>query len=390
MKRHRILVVDDSAAMRALLRLAIQSDPDLEVIGVAPNGRIALDKLSQLQPDALTLDVEMPVLDGLQTLRELRSTHPQLPVVMCSTLTERGSRVTIEALLAGANDYVAKPSTPQGGREELRQTLVPRLRALLGLAPDRVQATAPAPALPVQNSTLGRLQAGASSSTAQDTSTLPRPQDLRLLVIGVSTGGPAALARLVPQLSSNLRVPVAIVQHMPPLFTRTLAERLDGLGPLRVSEAEGGEELRPGQALIAPGGKHLVLERAVDRVRARLTEDPPENSCRPAVDVLFRSAADVHGSGVLAVVLTGMGNDGERGCQCVRAAGGGVLAQDEASSVVWGMPGAVARAGLAHRILGLDELAQEINALVGAPSNVESALASEDRVSGAPSRGVHG
>ncbi|MDR7420708.1 MAG: chemotaxis response regulator protein-glutamate methylesterase, partial [Armatimonadota bacterium] len=305
------------------------------------NGRIALQKILQCAPDVVTLDIEMPELDGLQALREIRRRHPRLPVIMFSTLTERGAVKTLEALALGATDYVTKPANVGGvaeGLQRVREDLVPKIKAICG-------RSNPAPAVPV----VGRAEAAGASTSRVD-----------VVAVGVSTGGPNALARIVPALPAAFPVPVLIVQHMPPLFTAILADRLDAQAALAVREARSGDPLRPGVVYLAPGGQHMVVRRhGVDPV-VDLTQTPPENSCRPSVDVLFRSVAALFGPGALAVVLTGMGEDGTRGARAIRDAGGQVLAQDEATSVVWGMPGQVVRAGLADRVLPLDLIAPEL------------------------------
>jgi two-component system, chemotaxis family, protein-glutamate methylesterase/glutaminase len=336
----RILVVDDSVVIRKILTDVIAAEPGLEVAGVAPNGRLALAQIAALQPDLVTLDVEMPVLDGVATLKAIRAEHPHLPVIMFSTLTERGGRVTVDALLSGANEYVTKPSNTGGvaeGIAAVREQLVPKIRALCAV-PERTAAAA-RPAVPAAP------RAGGG------------PTRIDVVAVGVSTGGPNALASLLAALPGDLPVPIAIVQHMPPTFTRLLAERLDATCALRVAEAHEGAVLEPGTVWIAPGGRHMAVRGTRGRVTVALGDGPPENACRPAVDVLFRSVAAVYRAGALGVVLTGMGHDGLRGSEQVRAAGGNVIAQDEASSVVWGMPGAVTGAGLADRVLPLDQIA---------------------------------
>jgi two-component system chemotaxis response regulator CheB len=338
----RVLVVDDSVVVRLLLGEVIAEQQDLRLVGVAPNGAAGLDRIAALKPDVVVLDVEMPDMSGLEVLAALRQQRLRVPVVMFSTLTARGASATVEALTLGASDYVTKPST--GSREQslatLREELVPKLLALGRRRP----AGAVVRTVPVQR----------------------RSAPPSLVVIGVSTGGPNALADVVADLPADLAVPVVIVQHMPATFTTMLAARLDRCGPLPVREAQGGEVLRPGEVWLAPGGHHVRVEGDSSSSRLVLDDGPPENSCRPAVDVLFRSAAETHGGRTLAVVLTGMGKDGFAGAQLVRDAGGQVLAQDEPSSVVWGMPRFVVEGGLADAVLPLSEVAGEIAARAGA------------------------
>lgn len=358
----RVLIVDDSVVVRRLVARVLEEDPDIEVVGVAANGRIALAKIAQLQPDVVTLDIEMPELDGLATLAELRPRWPRLPVIMFSTLTERGAEATLEALSLGASDYVTKPTGLHNAAEAMatvQAELVPRIKALHGRRVLSRMPQSPAP----------KVEARPAVSTPA------RPANARVdvVAIGVSTGGPNALAELLPAIPGTLPVPIVIVQHMPPVFTRMLANRLDGRCALKVIEAEGGELLLPRRVHIAAGGQHLTLARQGTSVVTVPTDDPPENSCRPAVDVLFRSVAALYGPSVLSVVLTGMGQDGLRGAEVIRVAGGQVLVQDEASSVVWGMPGFVARAGLADAVLPLDALAAEITRRVAVGRSVQAA-----------------
>ena len=310
------------------------------MVGVAAHGGIALQRIPQLNPDVVTLDVEMPEMDGLETLRYIRRDYPELRVVMFSTLTERGGLTTLEALSLGADDYVTKASN-EGSLDRsmvrLREELIPKLRQFFqppGPVPDHSARLLPRPPAPAF---------------------APRS---RILTIGVSTGGPNALGLLLPEIPAGFPLPVlVVVQHMPPLFTRLLAERLNACCQLRVKEAECGELFTPGTIYVAPGDRHL---RFSSTGRAELDDGPPMNSCRPAVDALWLSLASVCAGAVTAVVLTGMGQDGLRGATALKAQGARIIAQDEASSVVWGMPGAVVHAGLADRILPLDRIAEEI------------------------------
>lgn len=346
MRKTRILIVDDSVVIRRLLTDILSQDPDIEVAGTAPNGKIALAKLPQINPDLVTLDIEMPELDGLATLPELRKAYPKLPVIMFSTLTERGAAATFEALSRGATDYVAKPAnvgSVAAGMETVRAQLLPKIKALCKFN----QPVDAPPAL--------------STPRLAAPKTIKRmSQRTEILVIGSSTGGPQALTAVLKNLPENFPVPIVVVQHMPPVFTRHLANRLNQECALEVLEAENGMSLKPGQVLIAPGDFHLELCRQGTAIKTVLLQSPPENSCRPAVDVLFRSAATLYGPGCLALVLTGMGQDGLRGAEQIVNAGGKVFAQDEATSVVWGMPRAVAQAGLAEMVLPLPSIANDL------------------------------
>lgn len=336
----RVLVVDDSATVRNLLSKVLSEAAGIEVIGTAENGQAGVAAVARRAPDLVVLDVEMPVMDGIAALREIRKAHPRLPVIMFSSLTEKGARATLDALMAGANDYVTKPTGgPAEVAERIRGDLVDRIKALAGRQP-----------------------LASSPSTASPAAAQPqRPRaSVTGIVIGVSTGGPTALAELLPHFAAQAGVPILIVQHMPAFFTAQLAERLTRLIGCDVREAVHGQHIQPGGLLLAPGGKHLEVIKDGAFGRIRLTEAAPENSCRPAADVLFRTAAAVWGKGTLGIVLTGMGRDGLAGSRAIVDAGGSVLVQDEFTSVVWGMPGEVARAGLADAVLPLAQLGAEV------------------------------
>jgi two-component system chemotaxis response regulator CheB len=348
MAKLRVLIVDDAVVVRRMLADVLAEDPGMEVAGAAANGQIALAKLAQLNPDVVILDVEMPELDGLQTVKAIRQIRPTLPVIMFSTLTERGAQATFEALSLGASDYVTKPANVGSiviARQRVRDELIPRIRALC-----------PGPAGP-RRPAAGRAVVPSVPAIVPSASV---SGEVDVVAIAVSTGGPNALAAILPRLPKTLPVPVVIVQHMPPLFTRFLADRLNGQCQITVEEGRPGAVLAPATAVIAPGDWHMTVERTATGVVVRTHQGPPENSCRPAADVLFRSVAAAFGRRVLAVVLTGMGQDGLRGCEQIHQAGGQIVAQDEATSVVWGMPGFVAQSGLASRVLPLDQIAPEI------------------------------
>lgn len=372
-RRTRVLVVDDSAVMRSLLRSVLGADAGIEVVGAAADGESAIGLVESLRPDLILLDVEMPVMDGVSTLRKLRSRGHKMPIIMCSALTTRGARVTIEALAGGASDYVAKPKSQAGPAEAIQalaRDLLPKIAALTS-AQHAVEHAASAPVLAALAPRKLAATVPVPAARSQAITALPA-----LVVIGVSTGGPAALDIVLPALPANFPLPVLIVQHMPELFTQLLAERLDQRCHLRVSEAKEGDPIRPGRILIARGAWHMEVAggRGVQPATVHLTQAPPENHCRPAVDVLFRTAVASYGAGTLAVVLTGMGSDGLAGARLIRARGGTVLAQDQATSAIWGMPGAVAQAGLAQRILPLREIAPELIRLSSRsqPARVES------------------
>jgi two-component system chemotaxis response regulator CheB len=334
-----VLVVDDSVVVRRIMTKVRSADPGLWVIGTAASGRTALEKIEELQPEILILDIEMPEMDGLETLRHLRRLHPGLPVIMFSTLTERGAAATLEALSLGARDYVTKPGNTAGtALEVVRSQLVAKIKALVPRAPRTPQPTSPALAARRP----------------------PRTGPHELLVIGASIGGPDAVAAVVRALPGDLPVPVAIVQHMPPIFTRLFAERLDRTSRLAVVEGQPGMALEPGLVVVAPGDSHLLVADGRRGPVVATNQEPRQNGCRPAVDVLFGSAAAIFGDRVLACVLTGMGQDGLHGSRRLHAAGSEIVVQDEATSVVWGMPGAVATAGLADRVLPLPRIAADL------------------------------
>lgn len=359
MPKIRVLIVDDSVVVRRILSDVLASDASIEVAGVAANGNIGLQKIPQVNPDIVTLDLEMPDMDGLSTLTEIRRLYPKLPVLLFSTLTERGAAETLEGLSRGASDYVTKPAnvgSVQLAMQRIRDEMIPKIRSLCAHGEEVATlkpVSSPSPQITV-------------SAPPAVTPIVQRPVsapagNIEVLAIGCSTGGPNALAELLPLLPADLPVPVVLVQHMPPLFTRLLGERLNDKCALAVKEASHDEPIRPGGVWIAPGDFHLELRRTTaGQVRTHLQQGPHENSCRPAVDVLFRSVAAIYGGRTLAVVLTGMGQDGLRGSEVIHEKGGEILVQDEASSVVWGMPGFVARAGLASRVLPITGIAQEI------------------------------
>jgi two-component system chemotaxis response regulator CheB len=350
----RLLICDDSSTIRRALTATLASDPGVRITGAAVNGQDCLDMLAAGDlPDAVLLDVEMPVMDGLAALREIRRRHPRLPVVMFSSLTERGSKATVDALVAGANDYVAKPSGLDPGEvaARIRSEVLTRIKQVVGR---------------------GRPGTGVATAASHDRSgqrlrpVMPgRRATVMGVVIAVSTGGPAALAEVLPQCVPNAGVPVLIVQHMSATFTKRLAERLSTICRQPVVEATNGMPVTPKSVILAPGGGHMEVTGTAAAPRIRLTDDPPENSCKPAADVLFRTAARLWGAGTLGVVLTGMGRDGLAGSRAIVEAGGRVIAQDEFTSVVWGMPGEVARAGLADAVLPLGQIAAEISLVLG-------------------------
>lgn len=392
----RVLVVDDSLIVRRIITQSLAGLDDITVIGQAADGAAALEQIEALSPDLVTLDIEMPVMDGIEAMRHIKARWPRLPVIMFSTLTERGAAMTLEALMAGARDYVTKPTNSAGLAESMTQVqseLGSRIRAL---AP-RASTVQPAPAprtpaaRPTTRGTTGSVRPparpaspaspaasiGSSGPGSADPSPLVRQASsarIDALVVGSSTGGPDALMTVLSALPGDLPVPVLVVQHMPALFTRTFAERLDRSCALQVVEATDEQPVRAGTVYIAPGDFHMeTTGGALPHIR--LTQSAPENFCRPAVDVLFRSAA-CYGQHALGLVLTGMGSDGARGAAALVDAGAEVYVQDEATSVVWGMPRAVAEAGLASRELALPAIAPALLARISHGRAARAHLAS--------------
>ena len=360
-ERIRVMVVDDSVVIRRLVTHALEQVPNVEVVGTASNGAIGLQRIKQLNPDVITLDIEMPDMDGLEMLRRIRSDNSQLRVIMFSTLTERGAAKTLEALTLGADDYVAKVSN-EGSLDRsmvrLREEMIPKIMQFFRLPAATQVAARPQPA-------------STSSTSSAHSAFRPAPVfpgakgKFKAVVIGVSTGGPTALGAILPKLPAGFKLPILVVQNMPALFTRLLAERLNNTCNLKVEEAAQGSKVEAGKILIAPGDFHMKIASSEGAVSVYLDQSARLNSCRPAVDALFASAGEVYGGAVLAVILTGMGQDGLRGSEILKAQGATVLAQDEASCVVWGMPGAVVNAGLADRVLPLDEVVPEILRIAG-------------------------
>lgn len=353
MPKIRVLIVDDAVVVRKMLSNTMNEDPAIEVVGVAPNGNICLQKIPQVNPDIISLDIEMPEMNGLEALDKIREKWPKLPVIMFSTLTQKGATATLDALSRGATDYVAKPSKAASlaeGIELIKSGLIPKIKALcsesVGLD---IPSNLPKPKPVVLEPSDPKNMKGIKQFHRVD-----------IVAIGVSTGGPNALAALMPTIPANFPIPIVIVQHMPANFTRLLADRLDSKCDLKIKECENGEVLLPGHVYIAPGDYHMVVEQCKDDVIAMVNQAPPENSCRPAVDVLFRSVAKVYGRNALAVVLTGMGQDGMHGSEHIQARSGQVIVQDEATCVVWGMPGFVVKAKMADKVLPLNEIGADI------------------------------
>ncbi len=343
----RILVVDDSAFMRKALSMMLSEDPEIQIIDTARDGVEAIDKVRKLAPDLVTLDIEMPRMDGLTALRHIMKEHP-CPVLMVSSLTREGAQATLDALEAGAVDFIPKQlSFVSLEITKIKAELIAKVKAIVR----------------TRRGSLG----GAATVPPSRPERIPSSlhfRRARLVAVGISTGGPAALQKVIPFLPADFPLPVAVVQHMPPHFTRSLAKRLNGLSPLEVVEAEKGMKVVPGKVYIAAGGKHLILRAAGPDVIVATPEEPATLH-RPSVDVMFESACRAYGGRVLAAVMTGMGHDGRDGAASIRKRGGKVIAQDEASCVVYGMPKAVVDAGLADAVVSLDRMARVLYEAVG-------------------------
>lgn len=350
----RVLVVDDSAVVRGALGRILESAGDIKVVTTAPNGQIALDALKHIEVDVVLLDVEMPVMDGITTLPRILAAHPSVRVIMASSLTQQGAAITLQALSLGAADYIAKPSSRVGaaGLSSVEGEIVAKVRAI-GRARRARPNIPPQPVRPAPTTS-----AASILGTSHGHDAVPR-----VLAIASSTGGPNALAEVLSGLPKDYKLPTLITQHMPPVFTALLAQRLQRDTGRECVEARDGDRIRAGCTYIAPGDYHMIVHTLEAQPIIRLEQSPPENHCRPAADPMLRSIAAAYGASTIAVVLTGMGEDGRRGCEVVRDRGGRIIAQDEATSVVWGMPGAVVNAGLARWVLPLQDIAARIASL---------------------------
>ncbi|HQY88155.1 MAG TPA: chemotaxis response regulator protein-glutamate methylesterase, partial [Tepidisphaeraceae bacterium] len=351
-ERIKVLIIDDSRLFRSALDEALSGQGDIAVVGSVFSGLKALEFIRQSPPDIVTLDVEMPGMNGLETLEQIQQINPSIGVVMVSAFTRRGADITVKALQAGAFDFVTKPSGPsvQENLAALRDEVLFKIRAC---ARHRANLGAKS----------GVRLTVRSSVVSMMVSVTRRPAALtRLIVIGASTGGPRALSTLLPELCSLINLPILLVQHMPHGFTQSLADSLARETKKVVVEATDGASIDAGTVYIAPGGQHLVIRGVGPSAKLGLSDQPPENGCRPSADVLFRSAASAFGGAVTAIILTGMGRDGTAGLGAIRRAGGYVIAQDEASSVVWGMPGSAVEAGVTNEVLPLNQIARAVSA----------------------------
>lgn len=356
---YRVMVVDDSAVIRGLLSRALEEDPEIAVVASVANGQMAVSSVGRSEVEVVVLDIEMPVMDGLTALPKLLEARPGVQVVMASTLTRKNADISMKAMRAGAADYVTKPSSGSEltSADSFKRELTAKVKALGANARRRLGP--PKVASPAVAATPRPVAAPRQVTLRRPPMTTPRA-----LAIGSSTGGPQALLKVLGELKGPLEIPVFVTQHMPATFTTLLAEHIARVSGRPAREATDGEPLVAGTVYVAPGDWHMRAEQTPAGVRLRVDQGPPENFCRPSVDPMLRSLVPIYGSRLLTVILTGMGSDGLKGCQGVVGAGGGVIAQDEASSVVWGMPGAVATNGLCYAVLPLDRIADHLKPLL--------------------------
>lgn len=365
-RRIRVMLVDDAVVVRGLFARWVESEPDLDVVATLRTGREAVDQLERVDPDVVVLDVDMPELDGIAALPLLLEKKRDLVVIMASTLTRRNAEISLRALSLGAADYIPKPGSNRevSASTAFRRDLIEKIREL-GLRARRLRRAVPPPRSSLEVRSAPSIAPQVEEMAPPPVSLRPMPMlPPKVLVIGSSTGGPQALNSLIAEIGGVLqRAPVLITQHMPPTFTAVLAEHLARVAKRPVREAVDGEEIVAGTVYLAPGGKHMKVARRDGNAVIAIEDGPLVNFCKPAVDPLFASAAEVWGNKVLALVLTGMGSDGLAGAKAIVAAGGHVMAQDEESSVVWGMPGQVTNAGLCSAVLSLPEIAAKLTRL---------------------------
>lgn len=361
--RVRVMLVDDSAVIRGLLNRMLSADPLIEVVTSASNGQQAVQQIERFDVDVVILDIEMPVMDGLTALPKLLASKPNVAVIIASTLSQRGAEVSLKAMSLGAADYIPKPGSGReiAGGDAFQRDLLEKVKSLGAKSLARRRAAPPPSPAPAAARTAAPVPvAGGAIALRPAGSVSPR-----IIAIGSSTGGPQALFKLLKVLPRSLKLPIVITQHMPPTFTAILAQHIAAASGWPTREAAEGDRLEAGTIYLARGDHHMLIERKDPGYIIRLNQGPQENFCRPAVDPMLRSVVRAFGPAVLAAILTGMGRDGLAGGRDVVAAGGTVVAQDEASSVVWGMPGAVATAGICSAVLPLDALATYVTKLAG-------------------------
>ncbi len=361
----KVLVVDDTILYRKVIGDILKSEDDIEVVGTANNGKIAISRIESLQPDLLTLDIEMPVCNGLEVLEYLHRNHPQIGAIMLSSLTRKGGDMTMKALELGAFDFIPKPEGGSMAENQafIKKDLISKVKAyarrhyIKNILTKRPQ-TAPNK---IEPPTTRTTSATAKTETVKTTPAKRRSRPSTIIAIGISTGGPNALTRMLPMLTAPIGVPIVIVQHMPPLFTKSLADSLNNKCSLTIKEAEDGEVLKNDVVYIAPGGKQMKIVAATDsHGKVKITDDAPENNCKPAADYLFRSIASLYKEKSTAVIMTGMGNDGTKGLRLIKRHGSPIIAQDEESCVVYGMPKEAVNAGVVDISVTLDRIAAEI------------------------------
>jgi len=376
----QILVVDDTVTYRQILSKLVGEIKETQLVGTASNGKIALSKIKIKDVDLVLLDMYMPVMNGLETLQSIKSEYPHIEVIMLSAFEKGNANLTMQALEKGALDFITKPSEDSVEKNiaKLRSALIPLMslvktrkfsRKARNLSLNQSKSETKKDPNRIQSKHIQEMKTITEKSLAKKQTTVPQQKirtinTIDVVALGVSTGGPNALLQVIPNLDKDFPVPILAVQHMPPLFTASLAERLDKQSQIRICEAADGQRVESGVMYIAPGGRHMVVKKSVGGYNINLIDTPPVNSCRPAVDVLFRSILNVYGGNVLTVIMTGMGNDGSAGVSAIRRKGGYSVIQDEASSVVWGMPGAVAKSENADETLALNKMSSRIQELV--------------------------
>lgn len=364
---YRVMLVDDSSVIRGLMSRWLSADPEIEVVASAANGQVAVGSIERTNPEIVVLDIEMPVMDGLTALPLILEANPNIQVLMSSTLTSKNAKASLQAMALGAADYVPKPTTNREviSSQSFQSEIVEKIKVLakskrkqLGLTPYRGSGNLSA--RPVQLATVeNKPPINTHSQTVKASSEIPK-----IIAVGSSTGGPQALLSFVNSLKDSLTVPVVITQHMPATFTKILAAHLMKATALECQEGVDGMRLEPGKVYIAPGDHHMMVEKRNGQYVIKLSDEPPENFCRPAVDPMFRSVAKEYGPEALGVILTGMGQDGLKGSKLIVEEGGTILAQNEETSVVWGMPGAVSNAGICSAVLPLSEMGSKVQRLL--------------------------
>lgn len=367
----RVMVVDDSAVIRGFIARWLEEDPEVSVVSTASNGEIAVKTVRSCNAEVIVLDIEMPVMDGLTALPKLIAEVPDIKIVMASTLTERAADISLRAMSMGAADYIPKPESKRevGSSEFFRRELVGKVKALAAsrrrdrgedLPSDRRYGAAVKGGPAARTDTKAASEFAPRQASREIRLVRPSPVPPRVLGVGASTGGPQALGKFLTDIATKVSIPILVTQHMPATFTAMLAEHMGKASGLTASEGKDGDLLKPRHIFVAPGGYHMKVVSDGAQKKIKLTEDPPEHFCRPSVNPMFRSIADQYGTAALCVMLTGMGADGVEGATEVVDGGGTLFAQDEASSVVWGMPGAVATAGICSSILSIDNMGTEV------------------------------